>query len=195
MSLKEAFHNEEEYKKEKLIDPSQHKTYLDHNKQPSLSRTEVFMTGDQDFRQKNRSTSNIRPKRGYHTTQNEIKEQNVENKRNIAHAESKIRAQILNDKIIHKAMKEKQQMKFTNNNQIQYNNNDNNYFSHYGRTHQPEDQMYYYKKSWVAQNYFENQKYLYAKYKTPTFLKESYQELPAIYQWLLLQAYKLPYIS
>ena len=100
--LKEVFNNEE-----KLFEPSQNKKIFHHNKNQNLPRTEVFVTNEHNSRQNSRSNCHNHHKRGDYTTQNEIKEQNVEKKRNIAHAESKIRVQIINDKMIHKAKKEK----------------------------------------------------------------------------------------
>ena len=115
--------------------------------------------GEHNFKQNIRSHSNNRSKKEYFTTQNEIKEQNIENKRNILYAESKIQAQIINDKIAHKAKQKKQLTKFANNNAIQYKNNDNNSFN-YGNQYQPETQIYYYKnKNGYNEEFNEQEEY------------------------------------
>lgn len=138
-SFNDTYENQQQQHQQQYVD-----------KKPSTSKAEVFVIGEQEFKNKNRLNNNNRPRRGYYTTQDEIKEKNLENKRNIAYAESKIRAQILNDKMIHKALKNNQPLPY-NNNQYQPNTG-TNYVINYDKNLRPEsvqkfekeNQMYYY---------------------------------------------------
>ena len=67
------------------------------------SNAEVFIP---DMKKINNVNYN-RPKIAYNSTFEEIKEKNIENKRNIGYAESKIKYQIMNDKMNHQAMKKR----------------------------------------------------------------------------------------
>ena len=81
------------------------KNYLrDGNKIRSVSPStaEVFI-GDMNKIRRNIRTN--RPRMPYYFTQEEIREQNAENKRNLDYAESKIRAQVMKDKMMHSALK------------------------------------------------------------------------------------------
>ena len=68
------------------------------------SSTEVFIP---DMRKINNNVNYNRPKIAYNSTFEEIKEKNIENKRNIGYTESKIKYQIMNDKMNHQAMKKR----------------------------------------------------------------------------------------
>ena len=121
-------------------------------KKPSLAKAEVYVPNENDHYTRNRSNSKGRPRKGYYTTQEEIIEQNKENQRNLAYAESKIRAQILNDKMIHKAIKSNAKKQNENKNQVP--NKKANYVINYDKNLTPEsvqkfekEPMYYYSNN------------------------------------------------
>jgi len=64
-----------------------------------------------------------RPKIAYNSTMEEIREQNIENKRNLGYTESKIKYQIINDKRNHQMKKRK----ISDDNNNDNNNNDGNF--------------------------------------------------------------------
>ena len=91
----------------------------------ATSSTEVFIP---DLKKINNVNYN-RPKISYNSTFEEIKEKNIENKRNIGYAESKIKYQIMNDKMNHKAMKKRKISNEDNNENdgsFSFNQNKNN---------------------------------------------------------------------
>lgn len=124
-------------------------------KKPSLAKAEVYVPNENDHYNRNRSNSKGRPRKGYYTTQEEIIEQNKENQRNLAYAESKIRAQILNDKMIHKALKTNAKKQNDNKNPVQ--NKKINYVINYDKNLSPEsvqkfekEPMYYYSNNNIS---------------------------------------------
>ena len=129
-------------------------------KKPTLAKAEVYIPDENEIKRRNMSNSKNRPRKGYYTTQDEIREQNRENQRNLAYAESKIRAQILNDKMIHKAMKSGIPQ---NENTVPMSNKGINYAINYDKNLAPEsikkvekEPMYYYSNSNVANNNISN---------------------------------------
>lgn len=130
-------------------------------KKPSLAKAEVYVPNENDHYTRNRFNSKGRPRKGYYTTQEEIIEQNKENQRNLAYAESKIRAQILNDKMIHKAIKSNAKKQNENKNQVP--NKKANYVINYDKNLTPEsvqkfekEPMYYYSNNNISNNNMSN---------------------------------------
>ena len=93
-------------------------------KQITTARAEVFIP---DIKEIERNIPKIHPRRPYYTTMDDIKEQNRENNRNLNYVESKIRAQVLNDKMIHKAIKTQKNVNRNNQRDIRQRNNNVNY--------------------------------------------------------------------
>ena len=87
------------------------------------ARAEVFIP---DVKEIERNIPKIHPRRPYYTSIDEIKEQNKENNRNLNYVESKIRAQVLNDKMIHKAIKTQNNVN-RNQRDVRQRNNNMNY--------------------------------------------------------------------
>ncbi len=92
-------------------------------KQITTARAEVFIP---DIKEIERNIPKIHPRRPYYTTMDDIKEQNRENNRNLNYVESKIRAQVLNDKMIHKAIKTQNNVN-RNQRDVRQRNNNMNY--------------------------------------------------------------------
>ena len=96
--------NEKDFNNNYNINDNQN--YLKNSKTDDkkvTSNAEVFIP---DMKKINNVNYN-RPKIAYNSTFEEIKEKNIENKRNIGYAESKIKYQIMNDKMNHQAMKKR----------------------------------------------------------------------------------------
>jgi len=70
----------------------------------ATASAEVFIP---DMRKINNSVNYNRPKIAYNATMEEIKVKNIENKRNLGYTESKIKYQIMNDKMNHQAKKKR----------------------------------------------------------------------------------------
>ena len=90
------------------------------------SNIEVFIP---DIRKINNNYKYNRQKISYNSTFEEIKEKNIENKRNIGYTESKIKYQIMNDKMNHKANKKRNISNDENNENdgsFSFNQNKNN---------------------------------------------------------------------
>ena len=75
------------------------------------SNEEVYFPSEDTLTKKVRDTSKGRPRKVYYTNPEIIKEQNKEHQNNLYYAESKIRTQIQNDKMIHQALKNGQNLK------------------------------------------------------------------------------------
>ena len=70
----------------------------------ATANAEVFIP---DMRKINNNANYNRPKIAYNATMEEIKVKNIENKRNLGYTESKIKYQIMNDKMNHQAKKKR----------------------------------------------------------------------------------------
>ena len=105
------------------------KNILNNSKKDDKKRTsnaEVFIP---DMRKINNNYKYNRQKITYNSTFEEIKEKNIENKRNLGYTESKIKYQIMNDKINHKANKKRNISNDENNENdgsFSFNQNKNN---------------------------------------------------------------------
>ena len=91
-----------------------------------ISNVEVFIP---DMKKITNNVKYNRPKIVYNSTFEEIKEKNIENKRNIGYTESKIKYQIMNDKMNHQAMKKRKisnEENYENDASFSFNQNKNN---------------------------------------------------------------------
>ena len=144
---KQYYQNEEEENEEEEYEEDSHYTQS-YNSNKSINktgknfttaRTEVFIP---DIKEIERNITKFHPKRPYYTSIDEIKVKNRENNRNLSYVESKIRPQVLNDRMNYKAMKtqndvnrnyqreqrQRNNMNYNNNNNFHtFNNNDNYY--------------------------------------------------------------------
>ena len=93
-------------------------------KKITTARAEVFIP---DIKEIERNIPKIHPRRPYYNSIDDIKEKNRENNRNLNYVESKIRAQVLNDKMIHKAIKTQKNVNRNNQRDIRQRNNNINY--------------------------------------------------------------------
>ena len=105
-------------------------------KKITTARAEVFIP---DIKEIERNITKFHPRRPYYTSIDDIKIKNRENNRNLSYVESKIRPQVLNDRMNYKAFKtqndvnrnyqrgqrKRNNMNYNNNNNI--NNNNNNF--------------------------------------------------------------------
>ena len=121
-SDEEEEYNENENDEQKNNNKLNNKNMINKEKEDIRERTanaEVFIPDE------NRHVIKVnynRPKIAYNSTMEEIREQNIENKRNLGYTESKIKYQIINDKRNHQMKKRK--ISDDNNND---NNNDGNF--------------------------------------------------------------------
>ena len=137
----EEENEEEEYEEDSYYDQSYHsnKSINKTRKNFTTARTEVFIP---DIKEIERNITKFHPRRPYYTSIDDIKIKNRENNRNLSYVESKIRPQVLNDRMNYKAMKtqndvnrnyqreqrQRNNMNYNNNNNFHtFNNNDNYY--------------------------------------------------------------------
>ena len=129
----ENYSNEEEEISESNVTNSISNNEISINSNQSINKTgkkittaraEVFIP---DVKEIERNITKIHPRRPYYTSIDDIKEQNRENNRNLNYVESKIRAQVLNDKMIHKAIKTQKNVNRNNQRDIRQRNNNVNY--------------------------------------------------------------------
>ena len=134
----EEENEEEEYEEDSYYDQSYHsnKSINKTGKNFTIARTEVFIP---DIKEIERNITKFHPRRPYYTSIGDIKIKNRENNRNLSYVESKIRPQVLNDRMNYKAFKtqndvnrnyqrgqrKRNNMNYNNNNNI--NNNNNNF--------------------------------------------------------------------
>lgn len=126
---------------------------------PSTFKAEVYIPNEEEIKRRSRSNSKNRPRKQYYITQDEIKERNKENTRNLNYAESKIRSQIINDKMIHQALK-RNQIPQSNPSSYQPKNSNTNYCINYDKDLKPESihkkekdtPIYYYSNANMGRN-------------------------------------------
>jgi hypothetical protein len=107
-----------------------------NNNKNKPSNCEVFIP---DMKEIKRNIKKNWPRKEYYINQNEIREQNKENNRNLYYTESKIRAQIINDKMIHNAMKRGENIEKYKINDKYIKNNGTNYAISYDKNLRPEN--------------------------------------------------------
>ena len=83
---------------------SSNSSYINNDEKKIPANAEVFIP---DMEKIKINVKYNRPKIAYNSNFQEIKEKNIENKRNIFYTESKIKYQIMNDKINHQAKKKR----------------------------------------------------------------------------------------
>ena len=135
---RQYYQNEEEENEEEEYEEDSHYTQSYHSNQSinktgkkvTTARTEVFIP---DIKEIERNITKFHPRRPYYTSIDEIKVKNRENNRNLSYVESKIRPQVLNDRMNHKAIKTQNDVNRNyqrgqrQRNNMNYNNNNNNY--------------------------------------------------------------------
>ena len=135
---KQYYQNEEEENEEEEYEEDSHYTQSYHSNQSinktgkkvTTARTEVFIP---DIKEIERNITKFHPRRPYYTSIDEIKVKNRENNRNLSYVESKIRPQVLNDRMNYKAFKTQNDVNRNyqrgqrKRNNMNYNNNNNNY--------------------------------------------------------------------
>ena len=120
-----AQEEEEEEYFEKNNDNNKFQNNNQNNNQNIKERTahaEVFIPDVNNIQRK--VVNYNRPKIAYNSTMEEIREKNIENKRNLGYTESKIKYQIMNDKRNHQLKKRK-----ISNDEYNYNNDNEGNFS------------------------------------------------------------------
>lgn len=127
--------------------------YSTQKMRKTTAQEEVYFPDETEMKYKNQNFK-TRPRRPYYTTQEEIREQNRENQRNIAYAESKIRPQVLNDKMIHHALKNGEHV--NNSSKQRTKNKGINYVINYDKNLQPESIQKFEKEQQQPMYYYSN---------------------------------------
>ena len=131
-----SFENESSYNNYTIEEQKINNNNYNNNNKNKPANCEVFIP---DMKEIKRNIKKNWPRKEYYINQNQIKEQNKENNRNLYYTESKIRAQIINDKMIHNAMKRGENIEKYKINDKYIKNNGTNYAISYDKNLRPEN--------------------------------------------------------